>query len=250
MYNYTFKIYNYVLVDNLFGAIRMKLLKKSLASFACVSFAALIIGCGGKSSNAAEANGTAPLQVAQTQANTISETQTLDAGSKTENLKMADADFAGKKEIDSSLLKSVKAACDHSDAAGFINQLGYSRELAAKYFAKEISISEYTMGSNAEPMVRKVKAANYIFPISLLDFMWVKTGSYERGNTKYLAIEINQSSNNQIALEYQELPKAPSEDGDGDTSARSTIDFDLPHSTILFQPKGNCWELTDVEVHK
>lgn len=250
MYNYTFKIYNCVLVD-IFGVIRMKLLKKSLASFACVSFAALIIGCGGKSSNAAEASGAASLQMAQTQANTISETQTLDVSSKkTENLKMADADFAGKKEIDSNLLKSVKVACDHSDAAGFINQLGYSRELAAKYFAKEITIAEYTKGSSAEPNVRKVKAANYIFPISLLDFMWVQTGSYERGNTKYLAIEINQSGNNQIALEYQVLPKAPSEDGDGDTSARSTIDYDLPYSTILFQPKGNCWELSDVEIHK
>lgn len=228
----------------------MKSLKNSLAITICTSFALLAAGCGGKSSNAAEANSAAPLQMAQSQANTISETQTSTASTKTENLKMADADFAGKKEIDSSLLKSVKAACDHSDADGFINQLGYSRELAAKYFAKEITIAEYTKGSSGEPNVRKVKAANYIFPISLLDFMWVQTGSYERGNTKYLAIEINQSGNNQIALEYQVLPKAPSEDGDGDTSARSTIDYDLPYSTILFQPKGNCWELTDVEIHK
>ena len=226
----------------------MKSIKNSIAITICSSLALFAAGCGAKSSNAAEANGAATLQMAQKQ--TKSEIETLPTDAKAENIKMAEAQVSGKKEIDALLLKSVKAACDHSDAAGFINQLGYSRELAAKYFAKEITISEYTKGSDAEPNVRKLKAANYIFPISLLDFMWVKTGSYERGNTKYLAIEINQSSNNQIALEYQELPKAPSEDGDGDTSARSTIDFDLPHSTILFQPKGNCWELTDVEVHK
>lgn len=224
----------------------MRIVKNSLATIACFSFATLMIGCGGKSSNAAEASGAQPLQVAQNQEQANQNSEISNANN---NFKMANVETVAKPEIDPSLLKSTKAACNTSDAAGFINQLAYSRELAAKYFAKEITIAEYTKGSSSEPKIRKIKAANYIFPISLLDFMWVQTGSYERGNTKYLAIEINQSGNNQIAVDYQTLPKAPSEDGDGDTSARSAIDYELPYSTILFQPKGNCWELTEVDVH-
>lgn len=226
----------------------MRIIKNSLATIVCFSFATLIIGCGGKSSNAAEASGAQPLQVSQKQEQPV-DNQNSEISNANNNLKMANVETVAKHEIDSNLLKSTKAACNTSDAAGFINQLGYSRELAAKYFAKEITIAEYTKGSKGEPKIRKIKAANYIFPISLLDFMWVQTGSFERGNTKYLAIEINQSGNNQISVDYQTLPKAPSEDGDGDTSASSAIDYELPYSTILFQPKGNCWELTEVDVH-
>ncbi len=226
----------------------MKIIKKSLASIVCFSFATLIIGCGGKSSNAAEANNAQPLQVAQKQIEMTN--QTAEIENSNANLKMANVETVAKPEIDGQLLKSAKTACDQSDASGFINQLAYSRELAAKYFAKEITIAEYTKGNEANPKSHKVMASNYVFPISLLDYMWVKTGSYESGSTKYLAIEINQSSTNQIALDYQTIPKAPSEDGDGDTSARSSIDYDLPYSTILFRPKGNCWELFEVNVHK
>lgn len=220
----------------------MKTLLKSTISILCLGGFLLLNGC--KDNNVVESadmNATA-MQIQKAQIESEIE--------KAKDFKEQAKKHEIPNDADDGRMGAVKTACDKSDAKAFIENLAYSRNIASKFIAANISIETWQAAKNdgenfkhAKKLATKtITKDRYAYPIMIYDNFYALTESFNTGTIKFLQIEVNQSQNNQISVDYKILDKMPSEGDDTLTSEQTPID-NGPYSTLIFEPAGDCWEL-------
>lgn len=154
----------------------------------------------------------------------------------------APASFAKDKaqptlsEQDSTFLDMASGACVAQDFSGLFEAMARSDAVVRRYSSDKI-----TLAGNGE--VREIDHDGYHdFPVALLDYSWVTrasaaaAGQSSNAQIQFLSLEMNQSQENSWRVDYALA----------DEEGGSPVPNGKPSGSLLFEPKGNCWELVSV----
>ena len=137
----------------------------------------------------------------------------------------------------------VTTACATGNARAFIQAIGFSSAAASRFLAPSIARIE---GGRIQQVSR---AAYGDLPIAIIDYGWVTRASARRvaggqiGNLESVGVEINQSSDNRIVVEW--VPVTYEASASDAQDAEPIPVPNGPGGALLFRPTSGCWELIE-----
>ena len=142
-------------------------------------------------------------------------------------------------DTDAMMADSALTACSSRDARAFIQAIVFSPAVARRFMAPTLDVIE---PGGKRRVTRQAYAG---LPIAMMDYSWVTAESALSvqangpGPMTSVKVEINQSSDNRIAVEWTPVQY---EGGDGEGGEARPIG---PGGTLLFYPEGDCWNLIE-----
>lgn len=149
---------------------------------------------------------------------------------------------AGAQTLDtvSFMFEAATEACARDDARAFIQAIAFSPEVARRFMATAIDRLEN--GTS-----RRVSADAYgDLPIAMIDYSWVTRASARRviegqsGELEHVTVEINQSSDNRIVVDWVPVSGGPAPGDDPSGAEPKPVG---PGGSLLFHPTDDCWTL-------
>lgn len=137
-------------------------------------------------------------------------------------------------ETDKMMLAQAETACKATDFKPFFEALLRSAQVRVRYFNGPIRTVK---GS--------VDAADYHFPIQIMDYSYIVRGSAERGPNEweYVKLEFNQAQDERYRVDWVRFD--PGANGN-DEGATPEDDREYgPRGYLLFYPTAECWTLVE-----
>jgi len=130
-------------------------------------------------------------------------------------------------------LDMAKEACERQDFSGLFEAMARSDAVVRRYSASKIALAN-------QGKVREIGRDSYRgFPVALVDYTWMTRASsaalekQSGAELQFLKVDMNQSQNDSWRVDYILA----------DEEGGSAVPNGKPSGSLLFEPKGKCWEL-------
>ncbi|QDG93760.1 hypothetical protein NIBR502774_14230 (plasmid) [Rhizobium sp. NIBRBAC000502774] len=136
-------------------------------------------------------------------------------------------------EADSTALEMAQDACSRQDFSGLFEAMARSDAVVRRHSSSKIALA-------GPGKVREIERDSYRdFPVAMLDYSWVTPASLAaseknpNARMQFLSVKMNQSQKNSWGVDYALA----------DEEGGSPVRNGKPSGSLLFEAKGNCWEL-------
>lgn len=137
-------------------------------------------------------------------------------------------------ETDRMMLDQAKTACANADFRPFFEAALRTQAVRERYFTGPITTAS-----------GQKSVSDYRFPIEIMDFSYIASGSAARGPNKweYVKLEFNQAQDERYSVDWVRIDFGPNGNDEGETP-EDDREYG-PRGQLLFKPTAECWTLTD-----